>query len=67
MNGILKSINKYHKVDFMRSHADEMSKLALTYSNFILGSCLNLNEKNFLLAYKKLNSVLKQVIIRVVV
>lgn len=45
----------------MRSHTEEMSKLALTYANFALGSCLNLNEKNMLLVYKKLKSVLKSV------
>lgn len=61
LNGLILSINRHHKIDYMRSHGEEMSKLAIAYSNFVLGSCLNLKEKNLALAYKKLKSVLKQV------
>lgn len=61
MNGLMLSIFKCHKIDYMRSNSDEMSKLALIYANFLLGSCLNLDEKNFSLAYKKFKTILNQV------
>ncbi len=59
LNGVLLSLQKYHPE--MVKSGEEMSKLALIYSNFVLGSCLNLKEKNVNVAYKKLKSVLRQV------
>ena len=62
LNGLLLSINTYHK-DLIDSQKEDFVKLTLLYSNFVLGSCFQYNKTKYsYLCYKKIQNIFKRVI-----